>query len=273
MIKNDKKCKKMQKMQNYAKKCTFEEFWATGLWSNPLLIYGAENFWWLVKASPSSWIQPGRVVAPPVRPKQSRWQHAHLRDAIHEEKAILTEQEWLRYVDSKPMSPKELQQRADVLAAAVVPVKQAIDSKKLRMKMQRQLRWTRKRKPQSTMALLGVVARTTQYVSKTAPVKFERNKDGTVREFTVLHASQGFFHLQEDQTGEKLWKHESFLKQMPRSLPPDDQQMPTPKRAKSVLAAFQKLSISRWPYADASFSLQQRHVWITFQVAQKKSSW
>ena len=33
-------------MQNYAKKCTFEEFWATGLWSNPLLIYGAENFWW-----------------------------------------------------------------------------------------------------------------------------------------------------------------------------------------------------------------------------------
>ena len=32
-------------MQNHAKKCAFEEFWATGLWSNPLLIYGAENFW------------------------------------------------------------------------------------------------------------------------------------------------------------------------------------------------------------------------------------
>ena len=46
MQKNAKKCKKCKKMQNYAKTCTFEEFWATGLWSNPLLIYGAENFWW-----------------------------------------------------------------------------------------------------------------------------------------------------------------------------------------------------------------------------------
>ena len=48
MIKNAKKCKKMQ---NYAKKCTFEKFWATGLWSNPLLIYGAENFWWMLSVS------------------------------------------------------------------------------------------------------------------------------------------------------------------------------------------------------------------------------
>lgn len=173
-----------------------------------------------------------------LRPKQSRWQHAHLRQAIHKDKAILTEEEWLQYLDSKPLDAKQLQQRADTLAQAVVPVKKAIDSKKLRLKMQRQLRWQRKRRPQTTMPLLAgdrVVARATQYVSKTAPVKYEC-KDGAVREFTVLHASQGFVQLKEDQTGEEVWKHESFLKAMPRSLPPDDQNMPTPKRAKSAWA-------------------------------------
>ena len=46
---------KNEKMQNYAKKCTFEEFWATGLWSNPLLIYGAENFWWFMVHQTACW--------------------------------------------------------------------------------------------------------------------------------------------------------------------------------------------------------------------------
>ena len=177
-----------------------------------------------------------------LRPKTSRWEHAHLRATIYGDrdlnKARLTDAQWQEFLDTPRLDGPELQKRADALAASVVPVQRAIDCRKLRLKMQRQLRWSRRRSQKSSMALLSgdrVVARATQYVSKTAPTKFE-SREGQIREFTVLHSSQGFVHLQDDSTGEKVLRHEAFLKPMPRSLPPEDQQMPTPDRHKSAMA-------------------------------------
>ena len=173
-----------------------------------------------------------------LRPATSRWQAVHVRKELHGEKPILSDQEWLNFLDAQPLDKEDLRKKAAALADKLLPIKRAIDHKKLRAKMQRQLKWTRRSKQKSQMALLSgdrVVSRTTQYVSRTQPIKYETRGD-TVREFTVLHVAQGFVQIQDDQTGEILWKHESFLKAMPRALPPDDQNMPTPcKRCPALL--------------------------------------
>ena len=76
-------------MQNHAKKCTFEEFWATGLWSNPLLIYGAENFWWVSVTSPSaSRRRQRRVNVGVTSPSASRHRRQTVRASDHHSQSV-----------------------------------------------------------------------------------------------------------------------------------------------------------------------------------------
>ena len=139
----------------------------------------------------------------------------------------LSDKEWLDYLDSDQLAKGSLRQKGDSLHAAVAPLRAATSSKKL----QRQLRWLRKKSATSSTPLLSgdsVIARNTRYVTRAGPQKFE-TKDGHVKHFTVQQVSQGFVAVVDDESGATCWKHESNLKAMPRALPPDDGYFPTPK--------------------------------------------
>ena len=71
-----------------------------------------------------------------LRPATSRWQAVHVRKELHGEKPILSDQEWLNFLDAQPLDKEDLRKKAAALADKLLPIKRAIDHKKLRAKMQ-----------------------------------------------------------------------------------------------------------------------------------------
>ena len=137
----------------------------------------------------------------------------------------------------------------------MAPIAGALNNKKLREAMKRHLRYARKKTQRSNMPLVSgdlVIARNTQYTTKTGRGKFE-TLGGGVREFTVLSVSQGFVTLKNNSTGaltspacfsllvisaspayeaRPCVRHEASLKLMPMQLEADDT-VPTPPRLRT----------------------------------------
>ena len=108
--------------------------------------------------------------------------------------------------------------------------------KHLRQDMKRTLKYNNKRSHAADAPLLSgdrVIAKNTQYTSKTGHGKFEV-KDGQVREYTVRSVSQGFVQLEDVATGQPVCKHESNLKLMPAILVADDSLNRLPEPSKPI---------------------------------------
>ena len=166
-----------------------------------------------------------------LRPPQSRWRNLQLAAVVHGPSPSMTDSEWLSFLEkSSNLDVDYFRKAADSYQASLEPIREAMASKQVRQAMQKKMKYVHKKAQTGEAPLLSgdrVIAKNSQYTTKTGCGKFE-TKDGHVREYTVLSVSQGFVQLQEQGTRDTTFKHEANLKLMPRALPPDDDQLPSP---------------------------------------------
>lgn len=166
-----------------------------------------------------------------LRPPHSRWRNLQVANLLHGPKPELTDEQWLHYLcEEDKFKVDHYKQAADKFHETLKPVQEAMASKHLRENMQRALKYDNKRTQSSDAPLLSgdrVIAKNTQYTSKTGKGKFE-TKDGEVREYVVLSVSQGFVQVEDIATGSRMCKHEANLKLMPSALEPDDSNVSKP---------------------------------------------
>ena len=137
----------------------------------------------------------------------------------------MTDLEWMNFLDSDHLSAASLKDQAARLHDIVQPLRQALDSKTVRMHMKTQLKWMSKRRgaPVQMPILSGdrVLTSATQYVGNCGGRKFEV-KNHRIRYWRVLEVRKSFVHIEDEVTHERKWRHEGQLKLVPRALPADD---------------------------------------------------
>ena len=172
-----------------------------------------------------------------LRPPQSRWRNLQISNMMHGPKPDVTDEEWLHYLSAEENFKKDYYKLAtDKYHEALQPVQEAMADKHLRQDMKRTLKYNNKRSHAADAPLLSgdrVIAKNTQYTSKTGHGKFEV-KDGQVRQYTVRSVSQGFVQLEDVATGQPVCKHESNLKLMPAILVADDSLNRLPEPSKPI---------------------------------------
>ena len=172
-----------------------------------------------------------------LRPPQSRWRNLQISNMMHGPKPDVTDEEWLHYLSAEENFKKDYYKLAtDKYHEALQPVQEAMADKHLRQDMKRTLKYNNKRSHAADAPLLSgdrVIAKNTQYTSKTGHGKFEV-KDGQVRQYTVRSVSQGFVQLEDVATGQPVCKHESNLKLMPAILVADDSLNRLPKPSNPI---------------------------------------
>ena len=160
-----------------------------------------------------------------LRPLESRWCSMRLDTAIHGSPSVISDGEWVQYLDeslaAKQIDPKAF---ADEVHAKVQPIRDAIGSAHLRADMANRLKAHPGGHPSSHIALLSgdrVIAKNKQYRTKTGGQKFECSQVG-VNEYRVVANNGAIIEVEDLSTGRRMLKHEANLKLLPKALAPAD---------------------------------------------------